>query len=253
MNSLPLVESPAWLLALTRESLQQVPFPLTDILQGSVYYPASGTDGHVVEFLGRNAASFVHVDYSRPQEEVRAQLVLGFAGYTMVGMRSVTQRELTPTGWRPTLFNPRGHRPMPASANPANAFALWAVYERDTTRDASHGPQRFSLLHLHAEGVAAYDALYRGNGLQAYALAIVQPGEGYGDNWTYFTKPEEPLHTVVMGHAQGPPAYLVRGGGGSMEHYKEKSCWPEYSQLVAEKSFYSYPSGDAYLTLWSHK
>jgi hypothetical protein len=245
------VEAPAWLLALTPETLQQVPFPLAEVLQGSVYYPASGTDGHVVELLGRHAASFVHVDYSRTRAEVNAQLVSGFAGYTLVGIRSLSQQELTPAGWRPSLFNPRGHRPMPASANPANAFALWAVYEREPARNAAHGPVRFSLLHLHAEGVAAYDALYRGSGHQAYAIAIVQPGEGYGDNWTYFTKPGEPLHTLVMSHPQGPPSYLVRGGQGSQEHYQEKSDWPEYTQLVAEKSFWSPQSGNSFLTLWA--
>lgn len=60
-----MVETPAWLLALTPETLQQAPFPLAEVLRGSVYYPASGTDGHAVELLVRHAASFVHVDYSR--------------------------------------------------------------------------------------------------------------------------------------------------------------------------------------------
>ena len=169
-----------------------------------------------MEMLSLYAPSFVHVDYSYTESEVRAQLQApqSFAGYELVGLRSVSKTELTPLGWRPSFHDPKGHRGLPASAHPSNSFALWAVYARKSTRGPQYGAERFSLLHLHAEGVAAYDALYRGNGAQARFLAIIRPSEGYGDNWTRFTEPGNFLHQVVMGYPQGPPAYLLYGGGG---------------------------------------
>lgn len=231
----PLVATPDWLLNLTRETIEQGPLPLLELLRDSVYYPAAGTDGHDVEMLSPYAPSFVHVDYSYRESEVRTLLrePQCFAGYALVGLRSVSKHELTPLGWRPSFQDPEGQRNLPASANPSNSFALWAVYERKSTYSASQGAQRFSLLHLHAEGVAAYDALYRGNGMQARFLAIIQPGEGYGDNWTRFTEPGNLLHQLVMGHPQGPPAYLV------YKSESDKACWPEFEHLVQERKLLS--------------
>ena len=242
----PLIPTPDWLLNLTKETIEQGPLPLLDLLRGSVYYPAAGTDGHDVEMLSSYAPSFVHVDYSCRESEVRARLQNDqcFAGYELAGLRSVSEAELTPSGWRPSFHNPKGHRDLPESAHPSNSFALWAVYARKSTYGPDHGAERFSLLHLHAEGVAAYDALYRGNGTQARFLAIIGPGEGYGDNWTRFTEPGNFLHQVVMGHPQGPPAYLLYWGDNA------QACWPEFEQMVREEKFWSNGSFTN-LQLWS--
>lgn len=176
--------TPTWLLQLTAASITTYPFPLQNVLEDSCYYPASGNDATPIELLSRYTPSFVHVDYSLPKAEVRRQLLTPgcFAGYELIGMREVAPAELTSAGWRPVFQHPKGHRELPASANPANSFAIWVVYARQSTHGPNHGAERFSLLHLHAEGVAAYDALYRGNGHQAKYVAIINPGEGYGDN-----------------------------------------------------------------------
>jgi len=242
----PLVPTLDWLLNLTKETIEQGPMPLLEVLRGSVYYPAAGTDGHDVEMLSPYAPSFVHVDYSYRESEVRAQLQDDqcFAGYELVGLRSVNKAELTPLGWHPSFHDPKGHRGLPASAHPSNSFALWAVYARKSTRGPQYGAERFSLLHLHAEGVAAYDALYRGNGAQARFLTIIRPGEGFGDNWTRFTKPDDFLHQLVVGHPQGPPAYLLYGRDNT------QACWPEFEQMVQERKF-GLNGSSTNLQLWS--
>ena len=242
----PLVSTPDWLLNLTKETIEQGPLPLLELLRGSVYYPAAGTDGHDVQVLSPYSPSFVHVDYSCGENKIRGQLHAPhcFFGYALVGLRWVGPTELTPQGWRPTLRNPEGHRALPSSANASNSFALWAVYERESTYGPSHGAERFSLLHLHADGVAAYDALYRGNDVQARFLAIINPSEGYGDGWTRFTEPGNFLHQLVMGNPQGTPAYLLYGD------FASQPCWPEFEQLVQEKTL-SRRCSSASLQLWS--
>ena len=242
----PLVPSPDWLLNLTKETIEQGPLPLLELLQGSVYYPAAGTDGHAVEMLSPYAPSFVHVDYTYGDSKIRALLQEPqcFAGYELVGLRHVEKDELTPTGWRPSLHAPQGHRALPPSANASNSFALWAVFARKSTHGPRQGAERFSLIHLHAEEVAAYDALYRSNGAQARFIAIIRPGDGYGDNWTRFKEPGNFLHQLVMGHPQGPPAYLLYGGDNT------QACWPEFEQVVQESKFFTdmnFPN----LQLWS--
>ena len=235
------VTTPDWLAALTADTIANGPLPLQRLLNQSLYYPASGDDAHAIELLSNYVPSFVHVDYSRTEADITAQLTgnPGFAGYKPVGLRRVTREELTPQGWSPSpLPTGTATRPLPTSASPANSFALWAVYERQASHGPQHGAARFSLLHLHAEGVAAYDALYRGQGIRAQFIAIVQPGEGFGDNWTRFTQPGSALHNVVDQHPAGLPEYLVQGGGGPAAFYTERAHWPEYSRLLETKQFY---------------
>ncbi|QDA59018.1 hypothetical protein [Hymenobacter jejuensis] len=217
-----------------------------------MYYPAAGSDAHDIELLSRDACSFIHVDFRETEAQIRSQLqgTPGFAGYDLIGLRQVSAAELTPRGWQPSEGLPQMQRPLPEYASPANSFALWAVYERRSTHSADHGADRFSLLHLHAEGVAAYDALYLGNQQQAKYLCIIQPGEGFGDNPYRFTDPEGALHKLVSRNPLGLPDFLVLGGGGLPEFYDQQPCWTEYEQLVTTRRFPS-SVGSATLAVWA--
>jgi hypothetical protein len=80
------------------------PFPLHELLHGSLYYPSSGFDGDPVRHLAGNILSFVYVDYGHSHDEfVSALETPGFRGYNLIAARSVTESELTPNGWRHTL------------------------------------------------------------------------------------------------------------------------------------------------------
>ena len=39
-------------------------------------------------------------------------------------------------------------------------FCHWFIFERDCSFAESHGPERFSLMYICAEGVSAYELLY---------------------------------------------------------------------------------------------
>ena len=56
-------------------------------------------------------------------------------------------------------------------------FATWMVFERLPEFGEDHGPKRFSLLYLCADGVATYQALYWTHGVHPRAIAIIHAAD----------------------------------------------------------------------------
>jgi len=233
IDQLPEMPTPPWLTEASASTMEHGAFPLEPILRGSLYYPSSGFDGDPVRYLGGNILSFVYVDYGYDEstflDEVHRR---GFAGYRLVGTRRVQERELVPNGWTPTP-------PRPEEGDPAKywdwikePFCRWCVFAREPNFDRSHGPDRFSLLYLCADGVAAFQALYTANGHAPKALAIIQPGTGFGMNYTNFKDPEGPLARSVRGNRAGEPSILLSGGYGRLS-YHQNPCWDGYPKRVA--------------------
>ncbi len=230
---LPPLELPTWLRDLSPENMARNPFPLRKLLKDSLYYPASGFDGDPVRWLAGNFLSFIYVDYGNSRAELLNELrERGFLGYRPVGMREVSERELTPKGWkreRPTYFeeDPGGNR----EGMIQEAFCQWFVFERGDEFFDEHGPERFSLLYLCADGVAAFQALYLANGAVPKAVAVIQPGHAFGGNYTDFTDPEEIFARNVLGNPKGIPEYLIYGGFGRRNNYRH-ACWRGYESCA---------------------
>jgi hypothetical protein len=125
-------------------------------------------------------------------------------------------------------------------------FGQWAVYERDGDYGPGHGPIRFSLLYLGAEGVAAYSGLYLNNRITPKGLAIIQPGHGFGLNWTDYTALDGPLtRTMMMGKSM--PKYIFYGGL-SFHGYNDLP-WPGYNRI--DRKDHYYPTVfDSAMTVW---
>lgn len=103
LYQLPEIAVPKWLTNLSSTTIMNELFPLHELLHDSLYYPSSGFDGDPVRHLGGNILSFIYVDYGQSHDEFMSALKTpGFRGYDLVAARSVTERELTPQGWRPT-------------------------------------------------------------------------------------------------------------------------------------------------------
>ncbi len=208
-----------WLTKLTKEEIETGKFPLKDILQNSLYYPSCGFDGGVVKDCNTAArdldiVSFIYCDYASGKDAfLEAQNT--FSGYHLLGCRDVTHSELTPNGWSPTFppgIDKQQYMQYSADWKP---FIMWSVFERDAIRDESHGPERFSLLYLGGEGVATYQALYWTNNISARAIAIIQPGTGFGLNWTDFRDENGALAWVINNNPAGQPELYYYGGYGS--------------------------------------
>ena len=227
IKQLPVIDVPEWLTELSSDSMKGQ-FPLEKLLQDSLYYPACGFDGNPIKYLAGNILSFVYVDYGYNRDDLINELKNGgFRGYKRVGERSVTERELTPKGWTPTPPNSLDGEPSRSRDMIKEPFCEWLVFERRKDFPVSHGPCRFSILYLCADGAATFQALYIGNSRAPRAVAIIQPGHGFGGNYTNFEDPNQILARSVLGNPNGQPELLLYGGWGEHDLYRE-SCWPDY-------------------------
>lgn len=230
---------------LTKENIEKGDFPLKEVLQNSFYYPSCGFDGGVVKdcnTIGREfkIVSFLYCDYATGEQSL-LQGKNTFLGYHVLGSRRVSQSELTPDGWHPQFppnFNLQNYQRFRDEWKP---FINWTVYERDQIREDNHGPERFSLLYLGGEGVATYQALYWTNKFTPKAIAIIQPGTGFGLNWTDFRDINGAFAWVVNNNPAGQPEFIYYGGYGS--NYSNFS-WSGFSEKRIIKPYYNDIDGE---------
>jgi hypothetical protein len=230
-KELPLSSAPEWLMVLDADAMKKDNLPLGELLDGSLYYPAAGFDGTPVQYCTGDIYSFVYVDYSRPKDLLLEELNSdqnGFKGYKMLSWRGVAMDELVPNGWHPEILpgpdeNPRQHQSLIEEP-----YCIWAIMERSADFDEDHGPKRFSLLYLCADGAASYQALYNSNGFVPLILSIIRPGHAFGGNYTDFTNPQGILARSVKANKKGMPEFLLHEGVRT-EGEQLKAIWPDYS------------------------
>ena len=231
---LPLADLPSWLASIETDD-DMADIPLAGILSKSVFYPASGFDGRPVQFLAGHFHSFIYADYGKTKTELAAALEgNGFAGYRLLAKRDVSQEELCPNYSEAQCW--QDHPELAVQEDWFRAFikphfCQWLIFERDPTLGQQHGPSRFSLLYMCCDGLTTYQALYVSNHTCPAAIAIIQPGHGFGGNWTNFEDPEGPLALKARGNPAGQPEFLLFGGEGSKQFY-DKPCWPDYRETL---------------------
>ena len=264
-NNLPMYQSghEKWLMTLDlrhpERSLKVL--PIDQLLTGSVYYPASRFDGRPVQYLGRRIQSFVYVDYLASHAELMSELAdvdKNFKGYRLAAHRSVETQELSggnPWSGQPAPclqtdeLRPRIQTMWPGPLRdevgierPNESFCEWMIFERKPGFGSEHGPNRFSILHLHADGVASYQALYWTRGIAPTVLCIIQPGT----SWDEFKSDSGCLATLVLRSGRPVPPYLVCGGQGYMCY--DKAFWPnDYPDCIG---YFKFELGNG---LWAHR
>lgn len=224
------IEPPEWLVNVNAETISATPFPLKEIITDSLYYPSSGFDGYPVKFLAGNFLSFIYVDYGHTERDLNYELKnYSFTGYETIARRSLTANDLAPNGWTPI-------QPLPIDGNPLKhdnwikkTFAEWMVFQRQADFSDEHGPARFSLVYLCADGVAAFQALYISSKITPKAVAIIRPGTGFGANWTNFRDPKQIFARTVLQNPAGIPEFLLDGEGVG----NSVACWPQYNTKIA--------------------
>lgn len=232
IEALPWKDEPAWLTRLTAESIQNGPFPLRDILRGSLFYPASWFDGDPVQHLGGHIHSFVYADYGVDEDAFeRALRAPGFRGYRILGKRAVDEKCLVGRNWDPESVHPEERPRVELFQASGTPFCTWVVFERLPDFNEWHGPFRFSLLYWCQEGVTAFQKLYVSRRLAPKGVAIIQPGYGFGGNWTDFFAPEGMLARVVLSNPAGQPGLLLCGGDYVAPDALEPR-WPGYERLL---------------------
>lgn len=230
LRQLQAIEVPSWLTNLTPETIKHEPFPLCELLRDSLYYPSCGFDSDPIKHFGGNVLSFVYVDYGHTRDAFMS--VLHFSGYDLVASRFVTENELAPDGWRPPELRRVDGDPQRSREYIKAPFCLWSVFQRRIDFPASHGPFRFSLLFVCADGVATFQALYVDSSITPKAVAVIQPGHGFGYNWTDYTDPAQVFARLVLGNPAGQPEMLLYGGLGRDRDAYGETCWPAYQYFM---------------------
>ncbi len=236
--------------SLTTEQVQKEPLPLRLLLWNSVYYPASGLDGGLIKYCnthGRDigVCSFVYCDYNTKEDELCDNVANHFRGYTIFAHRSVGVWEL---GVKHLSMEPIDDRAKHKHLTPeVEPFCHWFIMERDSAFGDEHGPKRFSLLFLCCEGVTAYVQLYSQNEILPKALAIIQPGTGFGGNWTDFRDYSAHL-SFVLRHIPYMPRYIFNGGMGNSEDDYTQLPWDGY--MIADKVANYYGPGDGHMVVF---
>ena len=233
ISQLPILTCPDWLKNLEAQSIAEDEFPLNDILSQSLYYPASHFDGDPVRHLAGNIHSFIYVDYGYTAQDLDQSLRhFGFRGYHIIGRRRVLERELNPKGTKASGLN------LEIDAHPERLkwyikkpFCEWIVFQRNRDMDQTHGPERFSLLYISGDGAATYQVLFSENCVSPTAISIIQPGEGFGGNWTSFKDPSKILARSVRNNSAGMPKFLL-DGQYSKSTRCDPACWPDFDQFI---------------------
>lgn len=227
---------PRWLASISDHLPAQL--PLDDLLHGSLYYPASGFDGDPIALLSGSVFSFIYVDYSCTKDALEVALQQGgFRGYHELARRDVAKSELgsnNSLSVHPTAAEADAMTRHSAFQQTSAAFCSWHVFERSAAFGPEHGPERFSMLFLLADGAAAYQALYSARGLAPAILALIQPGHAFGGNYSNFFEPGGLLHRSVCQRGQPWPQCLLAGRYKGREKWDLEPIWPEYSQFVAD-------------------
>ncbi len=181
-------------------------FPREQVLTSSVFYPASGFHGDVIKKLASYFHSFIYVDYSKDKESFDTAIDK-ISGYSVAGYKKLNISELSSTSPPPTLHSRFQREMKRAPVKPIfkakSPFASWVVMERNQTVGEEHGPERFSLVFICADGAAAYHAMYASDKIAPKALAIIQPGHAFGGNYTNFTSRDALLAHIVL-DMEGP-------------------------------------------------
>ena len=219
--------------------------PLDSLLDNSVYYPASGYDGDLIRLFNKiltekGVRSFVYCDYESTEEKVISNARSHMRGYHILAHRSVDISELLGPGADSRYLLPVGRCQKAKRGD--GFFCHWFIFERDRSFAESHGPERFSLMYICAEGVSAYELLYSSRGIAPKCVAIIQPGEGFGGNWTDFHKVGAPLYQALKRNPGGLPEMIVNGGNWERDWSRgyEDLSWEEYQAGECINDYY-YP------------
>jgi len=229
--------APDWLMML---NVKDGNIPIFDILQKSVFYPASAMDGRPIKYFGGFSHSFVYADCNVSELALVRELDT-FKGYRPYHCKSLKKEDLCFNSFQPIL-------PEPSDGNTEGLhikvdflpYALWVVYERRPGFDETHGPIRFSLLFIGGEGVATFQSLYFSNRCAPSAISLIRC-DAFTGNWTQFFDPKKIFARSVMQNPYGTPEYLFCD-------YRDYSPWPWYSNLE-----HTVASPQQRLRLWSRR
>jgi len=222
----PKQEIPVWLKEISKcKELPKI-FPLIDILTESCFYPASGLDASPVIIANGHVHSFIYCDYGIAKSKYYSEISFpGFNGYKKILQRSIEADEIVPENYNihmPEIFDQfYGKEILINAQKNCDKFGDWTIWKRNDNLDDYNGPEYFSLIFLTGEGLATYLGLYKRNNISPKILSVIQPGHGFGGNWTNYLDENGIFWRTVINSEINPNFLLI---GEYTWPHKEKEC-----------------------------
>jgi hypothetical protein len=192
--------------------------------------------------------SFIYVDNLSLWESAGKERVYEFinSSRTFGAFNRVFQAEFTKSDLMGEyLF--RKEELLYADGNPAYGltpkefFAILTIFEpRMGNRSYSHSDRATKLqiyeplvfLYVCDDGCFSYQDFYYSHNIKPKGIAIIQPGDAFGGNWTSYYARDKIFGRIVMNNRAGVPEVLISGGRDSRGGHFRRNIWPEYSERL---------------------
>jgi len=231
-----------------------IPFHL--LIEDSVYYPACGFDGDVANLCMGFSHSFIYVDNLCLWGEVSKETVYERlnADYSFKGFRRIHQQEYSYL----EMMGPHsvfeesikdGDGNPECGLDPLPFFAILTIFEpyhgydhdviHSETSTIHHIYERLAFLYICDDGCRAYEKLYQSHRAKPKAIAIIQPGDAFGGNWTSYYDENKIFSRIVHKNPGGLPEIMIFGGRDSRGGYFRKKFWSSYPENIFYSRLYN--------------
>lgn len=241
LKILPHQAVPSWLISYKPGDT----IPFYELFKNSVYYPACGFDGDVTNLCMGYSHSFVYVDNlclwsNTTKETICAEINHpdNFKGFKKIFQQEYTYEQLMGSyqlHQEPLMENDGnpefGLKPEPFFSiltifEPANGVNT--KYIRSETSTIHHVYERMAFLYICDDGCRAYEKIYQSHQTKPKAIAIIQPGNAFGGNWTSYYDQKQIFSRIVHKNPGGMPEIMIFGGRDSLGGWYRKNYWSTY-------------------------
>lgn len=240
------------------------PINFSDVFKDSIYYPACGLDPDVMSLCMGYGHSFIYVDNLCLWESVGKEDVYEFINnfYVFGAFKKIFQAEFSKSDLigGHSFDNEElqyGDGDPTNGLTPKDFFSILTIFQpKQGNRTWTHGDRSIKLhvyeplvfLYVCADGCFSYKDFYYSHNVAPRGVAIIQPGDAFGGNWTSYYDRDKIFGRNVMNHPAGIPDILISGGRDSRGGYFRGCIWPEYS----ERLYYSRLNQKG-LAVWTRK
>ena len=89
-----------------------------------------------------------------------------------------------------------------------------------------------AFLYICDDGCRAYEKIYQSHMTAPKAIAIIQPGDAFGGNWTSYYDQKQIFSRIVHKNPGGKPEIMIFGGRDSRGGWYKKHFWSDYAQRI---------------------
>jgi len=246
LKILPREPVPQWLISYKPSDL----IPFSEIVKNSVYYPACGFDGDVTNLCMGYSHSFIYVDNLSYSNNATKKTVYeninhpkNFGGFKKIHQQEYSYEQMLgthPISEEKAISDIDGY--SEGGFAPQAFFAILTIFESSTGVDREftqperatihHIYERMAFLYICDDGCRAYEKLFQSHLEKPKAIAMIQPGNAFGGNWTNYYDEQQIFSRIVHKNPGGKPDIIIFGGQDSDGGWYRKVFWQDYCEQV---------------------